>query len=254
MESDFQRYCRMENKNTFFILPSGALRPRRKDFAAIDWCPGWIFLGFVRLLFRKKGWVSSGITQPWLKWDAITFLCYQLGFQHGKSGTTLLFCLIKYWSQKSAHCRTISVRKPNRRVWLIVIPWFFFFFFPSYIVKSGFPKGKELFASEKSVFHCIKSKSTLSVYPINRFLFLCFWWNKHDLSNQRLLKPITESFHFSKLFQLCNKLCFFLPQSSASCSAQGIMLFQLPTPFKKNYCIRFFLSKSSLKLSGVGNS
>lgn len=251
MESDFQRYWRMENKNTLFILPSGALRPRRKDFTAIDWSLGWIFLGLVRLLFRKKGWVSSGITQPWLKWDAITFLCYHLGFQAQEEWCYPIVLPNKILESEISSLQNKSVRKPNRRVWFIVIPCFFS---PSYIGKSGFPKGRELFASEKSVFHCIKSKSALSVYPINSFLFLCFWWNKHDLSNQRLLKPITESFHFSKLFQLCNKVCFFLPQSSASCSAQGIMLSQLPTPFKKIYCIRFFLSKSSLKFSGVGNS
>lgn len=40
----------------------------------------WLYLHFVRL-FRKKGWVSSGITQHRLKWDAIIFPCYNLGFQ-----------------------------------------------------------------------------------------------------------------------------------------------------------------------------
>lgn len=140
--------------------------------------------------------------------------------------------LNKILESEVSSLQNTSVRKPNRKVWLVVIPCFFSCLILESLV---FPRA-EIYLPQQNLYEtvCIMSKSTLSVYPINSFLFHCFWWNKNDLSHQRLLKPITEGFHFSKLFQLCNKDCFFLPQSSASCSAQGVMLSQLSTPFKKN--------------------
>lgn len=64
MWSDFQSCCRMENKNSFFIQPPGALKASRSVFAAAGGSLGCILLGLVRLVFRKKGSVSWGSYSP----------------------------------------------------------------------------------------------------------------------------------------------------------------------------------------------
>lgn len=82
-------------------------------------------------------------------------------FRHRKSGATLLFLPNKIQDSQVSSLQNKSVRKPNRRVWLIVIA----FFFSCLILESLVFLKAENYLLQQNLYDtvCIKSKSTLSV-------------------------------------------------------------------------------------------
>lgn len=90
------------------------------------------------------------------------FLCYNLGFQAQEKWCHPIVLPNKILESEVSSLQNKSVRKPNRRVWLIVTACFFF---SCLILESlVFPKA-ENYLPQQNLYDtvCIKSKSTLSV-------------------------------------------------------------------------------------------